>query len=118
MSYLIKNDLLLEFSESELAVLTGEPTGKTINWDRVEFASLNADKAIDTYLWNIYQVPFAEESVPSLVRKLSLDLTVVYLHEILYKNSEIPNAIIWRRIYAIKMLKDLRDKKIILEEIK
>ncbi|MFH1049314.1 MAG: DUF1320 domain-containing protein [bacterium] len=117
MSYSVDNDLLFEFSESELAILTGDPTGTTIDWDRVEFARINADRTIDTYLWGVYQVPFTEEPVPPLVIKLSVDLTVVYLYEIAYKNSSVPNSIIWRRIYAIKMLKDLREGVITLMDL-
>jgi len=109
MSYSVDDDMLYEFSESELAILTGDPTGTTIDWDRVAFARDNSARTIDTYLKGVYEVPFSEEPVPSLIRKLSIDLTVVFLYEIAYKNSSVPNSIVWRRIYAIKLLKDLRD---------
>lgn len=112
MSYSIDDDLLFEFSESELAVLTGDPTGSTIDWDRVNFARVNADSTIDTYLWGVYNVPFIEEPLFPLIRKLSVDLTVIFLYEIAYKNSALPNTVVWRRIYAFKMLKDLRDGNI------
>ncbi len=117
MGYSTDADLLLEFSESELAILTGDPTGTTIDQDRVDFARLNADRTIDTYLWGVYNVPFVEEAVTPLIRKLSVDLTIVYLYEIAYKNSSLSNAIVWRRIYAFKMLKDLRDGKITIIDI-
>ena len=116
MSYSIDEDLLYEFSESELAILTGDPTGTTIDWDRVAFARDNSARTIDTYLKGVYEVPFSEEPVPSLIRKLSIDLTVVFLYEIAFKNSSVPNSIIWRRIYAIKMLKDMRDGIITLSD--
>ena len=114
MSYSLDEDLLLEFSESELAILTGDPSGTTIDWDRVAHARVSGDSVIDTYLWGVYVVPFTEEPLPPLLRKLSIDLTVVNLFEIAYKNSAVPNSIVWRRIYAIKMLKDLRDGAITL----
>lgn len=116
MSYSTDEDLLYEFSESELAILTGDPTGTTIDWDRVAFARDNSARTIDTYLKGVYEVPFKEEPVPSLIKKLSIDLTVVFLYEIAYKNSSVPNSIVWRRIYAIKMLKDLRDGIIALSD--
>lgn len=116
MSYSTDEDLLYEFSESELAILTGDPTGTTVDWERVGFARDNSARTIDTYLKGVYEVPFNEEPVPSLIRKLSIDLTVVFLYEIAYKNSSVPNSIVWRRIYAIKMLKDLRDGIVTLSD--
>lgn len=116
MSYSTNEDLLYEFSESELAILTGDPTGTTVDWDRVSFARDSSARTIDTYLKGVYEVPFKEEPVPSLIRKLSIDLTVVFLYEIAYKNSSVPNSIVWRRIYAIKMLKDMRDGLITLSD--
>jgi phage gp36-like protein len=117
MSYSIDDDLLFEFSESELAVLTGDPTGSTIDWDRIQFARINADSTIDTYLWGVYSVPFTGEPVYPLIRKLSVDLTVIFLYEIAYKNSSLPNTVVWRRIYAFKMLKDLRDGNITILDL-
>ena len=60
MAYSIYDDLLFEFSKSELAILTGDPTGTTVDIDRVNFARVSADTMIDTYLWGVYDVPFDE----------------------------------------------------------
>jgi phage gp36-like protein len=117
MSYSVLQDLLYEFSESELAILTGDPTGTTIDEDRVNAARLYADRTIDSYLEGIYNVPFVAEAIPPLIVKLSADLTIVNLFEIAYKNSALPNTIVWRRIYGIKMLKDLRIGKIAIMDL-
>jgi len=117
MEYSIYEDILLQIPESELAILTGDPTGTTVNEERVTTARINADTTIDTYLWGVYNVPFTVEPIYPLIRKLSVDLTIVYLYETAYKDSNLPNTIIWKRIYAFKMLKDLRDGKITVMDL-
>ncbi len=117
MAYSIQDDLLTQISESELAILTGDPTGTTIDWTKYEFARINADYTIDIYLYGTYNVPFTIEPVYPIIRKLSVDLTLTYLYEAAYKDSAIPNSIVWRRINAIKMLKDLRDGNIVIEDL-
>lgn len=112
MEYSLPLDILLEFSESELAILTGDPTGIQIDWERYDYARVNADRTIDTYLWGVYNVPFDETQIYPLIKKLSVDLTVCSLYEIAYKDSVVPNTIVWKRIYAYKMLKDIRDGNI------
>jgi phage gp36-like protein len=109
MEYSLPLDILQEFSESELAILTGDPTGVLIDWERYGYARQSADSTIDTYLWGVYDVPFTENPIYPLIKKLSVDLTICILYEIAYKDSAVPNAIVWRRIYAYKMLKDIRD---------
>ncbi len=117
MPYCEREDLSFEFSDAELAVLTGDPTGNEINYERVDFAIVNASSTIDAYLWGVYGVPFEKEPIFPFIRKLAVDLTVVYLYEIAYKNGQVPNAVVWRRINAIKALKDLRDGKIEIEDL-
>jgi len=117
MAYSLPLDLLTQISESELAILTGDPTGTTVDWTKYEFARISADHTIDIYLWGVYNVPFIEEPVYPIIRKLSVDLTLVYLYEAAYKDTNLPNAIVWRRINAIKMLKDLKDGTIAIEDL-
>lgn len=117
MEYSIYEDILLQIPESELAILTGDPTGTMVNTERVTTARINADMTIDTYLWGVYNVPFTEEPIYPLIRKLSVDLTIVYLYETAYKDSNLPNTIVWKRIYAIKMLKDLKNGKITVMDL-
>ena len=117
MPYSTQDDILFEISESELAVITGDPTGTTVDWSKYEFARINADTTIDIYLYGVYNTPFTEEPIYPIIRKLSVDLTLVYLYEAAYKDSVVPNAMVWRRINAIKLLKDIRDGKVVIEDL-
>ncbi len=107
MAYSSDEDLLKEFSESDLAVLTGDSTGTTINTDRTAYARNNADTMIDSYLHGRFDVPFIEEINP-IIKKISVDLTIALLFEIAYCKTTVPSTITWRRINALKMLKDIQ----------
>ncbi|MBI5325026.1 MAG: DUF1320 domain-containing protein [Ignavibacteriae bacterium] len=107
MAYSTIEDLLNEYSESELAVLTGDPTGQTINEDRIDYACGNAEALIDAYLYGRFDVPFTGEINP-IIKKISVDLTINNLYEIAYSRTTVPSTITWRKINAVKMLKDLQ----------
>jgi phage gp36-like protein len=107
MAYSTNDDLLNEYSESELAILTGDPTGQTINEDRIDYARSNADALIDAYLYGRFDVPFTGEINP-IIKKISVDLTVNSLYEIAYSRTTVPSTITWRKINAVKMLKDMQ----------
>jgi phage gp36-like protein len=107
MAYSSDDDLLKEFSEQELARLTGDPSGATINTDRTDYARANADALIDSYLYGRQDVPFSEPVNP-LINKISNDLTVSNLYDFAYRNSSVPGTVTWRKISAIKLLKDIQ----------
>lgn len=107
MAYSSNEDLLLEFSESELARLTGDLTGVEINEGRTDYARANADSIIDTYLFGRYKVPL-EAPIDGIIRKISNDLTVFNLYEFAYRNSIVPSAVSWRRFNTLKLLKELQ----------
>jgi len=107
MAYSTNDDLLNEYSESELAVLTGDPTGQTINEDRLDYARENAEALINAYLYGRFDVPFTGEINP-IIKKISVDLTVNNLYEIAYSRTTVPSTITWRKINAVKMLKDMQ----------
>ena len=107
MAYSSDSDLLKEFSTEELARLTGDPTGTTIDTDRTTHARTNADAMIDAYLHGRYTVPF-ESPVDLIINKISVDLTVVNLYDYAYRDSSVPNTVVWRRIYGLKLLKDIQ----------
>jgi len=107
MAYSSDTDLQKEFSDEELARLSGDPTGMTINIERTTYARQNADSIIDAYLHGRYQVPFGDTPDP-IINKISIDLTVSNLFDYAYNSSSVPNTIVWRKINAIKMLKDIR----------
>lgn len=106
MPYSTDNDLLKEYSESELAKLSGG-SGTTVNTDRTDYARSNADALIDAYLFG--RVPDSyKTSVPQIITKISVDITIAYLYDIAYCNGSVPNAVTWRKINAVKMLKDIQ----------
>jgi phage gp36-like protein len=106
MSYSDINDLLKEFSEFELAVLTGDPTGVTINEDRVLYAEKFADCIIDSHLRGRYTLPFALADV--VLRKIAVDLAVAFLFEIAYVRTAVPSTVLRRKKEAMQLLKDVQ----------
>jgi phage gp36-like protein len=107
MAYSSDEDLLKEFSESELAILTGDPTGTTVNTDRTDYARDNADTMINSYLHGRFDVPFTGDINP-IIKKISVDLTIALLFEIAYCKTTVPSTVTWRKINAVKMLKDMQ----------
>ncbi len=107
MAYSTNDDLLKEYSESELAILTGDPTGLTINQDRLNYARDNAEAMINAYLYGRFDVPFTGGINP-IIKKISVDITIALLYEISYNRTTVPSTITWRKINAVKMLKDLQ----------
>lgn len=107
MPYSADSDLLKEFSNSDLAKLTGDPSGSTIDAERTAYARQNADALIDAYLYGRYSVPFTSPVDP-IIKKLSIDLTVVNLYDYAYRNSSLPNAVVWRKLNGVKLLKEIR----------
>lgn len=108
MAYSTDDDLLKEMSQSELAKLTGDSTGAVINTERTAYARTTADTLIDAYLNGRYHTPIAGPVDP-LIKKLSIDLTFVNLYEIYYQRSQISQTITFRKLNAIRLLKDIRD---------
>ena len=107
MPYSNDDDLLNEFSLADLSRLTGNTNGTAINPVRTATARANADAIIDSYLHGRYATPFIGTINP-LIRKLSVDLTVANLYDQVYSNSSVPSTVTWRKINAVKMLKDLQ----------
>jgi len=107
MGYSDINNLLNEINPDELARLTGDPSGQQINAVRIDWARVMAESIIDSYLvgrWTIGDYNPAD----TLLKKLSIDLTIYTLYEYAFGRSVIPNTIVWRRMNAMKMLKDLQ----------
>lgn len=114
MAYSSDSDLLKEFSNAELARLTGDSTGTTVDSTRTSHARAMADALIDSYLKGRYSTPLAEP-VDALINKISTDLTVANLYDFQYANSSVPNAVVWRKIGAVGQLKDLRKGVLVLQ---
>lgn len=112
MNYLDVQDLLLEFTEEELARFTGDTNGVVIDGGIVDGLIKYAETLIDSYLSGVYQTPFQEQY--PIIKRICKELTVVNLFNRSYKNGGLPNSIVWRKIEAMKLLEDLRKKKISL----
>jgi hypothetical protein len=49
-----------------------------------------------------------------IIQKCSLDLVIAGLYEISYKNATVPATVTWRKINAVKLLKDIQKGLIVL----
>lgn len=114
MAYSTDEDLLMEFSEEELARLTGDPGGEEINFERIAHVRKLGDALIDSYLRGHYLVPLDVPPDP-VIQKCSLDLVIAGLYDISYKNATVPATVTWRKINAVKLLKDIQKGLIALE---
>ena len=113
MPFFESEELLDEISESDLARLTGDPTGVAVQYDRIAYARSNADTLIYSYLAGRYDIS-DNDIIEPLLRKISVDLTICNLYEYAYSKTVVPNTIVWRRMNAINLLKDVQAGKIAL----
>ena len=112
MAYTSISDLLVEFSLQELAKLSGDSSGISINESRINMLCDMASTEIDGNISILYNLPFT--STPSLIKNISHELTVYYIYSSYYKNNEIPDQIKWRKINANSLLKMIKKGEIIL----
>lgn len=103
-------DIYLEIHEPDLARLTGDSNGVVVDMERVHHAIQMADAVVDSYLYGRYEVPF-EVPIDPTITKVSVDLAMANLYDYAYADSGIPNTIVWRRINALRFLKDLQEGK-------
>ena len=107
MGYCTSEDILLEISSADLARLTGDASGQTINYTKIDYAIGNADAVINSFLYGRYPIPF-QDVIDPVIRKLSLDLTIANLYEYAYAKTIMPQTIVYRRLNALRMLKDVQ----------
>ncbi len=106
MPYSDENDLLLEFSYAELSNLCGG------SYDVLQLRKHRdyADSIINSNLNSRYQTPL---SMPdTLVNKLSVDITIAYLYDYAYTDAGVPNTVVWRKLNAFQLLKDIKNEKV------
>ncbi len=111
MAYSTDADLLKEMSASELAKLCGDPTGVTLDSDRVAHARSNADRTIDSYLLGRYANQTTMPNTP-IINKISIDLTIANLYEYAYAKRVMPGTILIKRQEAMNVLKDFQTGKV------
>jgi phage gp36-like protein len=112
MNYSIDSDILLEISEEELAKLTGDSTGMTVDYDQIEAVRASVDELITSYLSNNYILN--ESFTNPLITKISVDLTLTALYEQAKKSSILPETIALRGKNAMSILERIRKGEIII----
>ncbi|MEI6091946.1 MAG: phage protein Gp36 family protein [bacterium] len=112
MNYSTNDDILLEISEEDLAKLTGDTTGMTVDYDQIEAARNSSDELITSYLSNGYTI--TESFVNPLVTKISVDLTIAALYEQAKKNTMMPETIALRKKNALSILERIRKGEILI----
>lgn len=114
MNYSTDDDILLEISEEELARLTGDSTGMTVDYDQIELARNASDELITSYISNKYTI--TESFSNPLITKLSVDLTIAALYEQAKKNTMLPETIAARKKSALSILERIRKGEILISE--
>ena len=113
MPYTSTDDFLAEMSYEELARLTGDETGTTVDTARLEKAQNDADSLINALLFGKVEVPFAE--VPPLISQIAVTFTLANLFDYACIDSYVPNTIITRKLDAINTLKKIENGYVALE---
>lgn len=113
--YTSLNELLLEFSPEELARISGDPSGVTIDENRIKYAIDNACFLIDSFLRNRYPLPF--EVVPSLVKFIARELSVANLYEYYNHNGFLPPTVAKRKSYAMYLLRQIQNGDLQLDNV-
>jgi phage gp36-like protein len=106
MPYSTDTDLLKEISLSDLSKLTGEQNNENYNVERVVYARSNADALINSYLCGRYSSEFLNSI--TLIKKISIDLTLSNLYEYQYSKTIIPDTITIRKADALQMLQSIQ----------
>jgi phage gp36-like protein len=78
MAYSTQSDILEQIDEDVLIQLTDDDDAGAVDADMVTRAIADADALIDGYCGKKYTVPFS--TVPSLVRKFSVDIAIYNLY--------------------------------------
>lgn len=102
MAYCTQSDLLEQISSDELIQLTDDADAGAIDTDVIDRAIADADAEINSYCGTKYDVPFT--TVPVMVRKLSVDITVYNLYA---RRRGAPEDRKDRYDDAIRFLKDI-----------
>jgi phage gp36-like protein len=117
MPYSDYNDILKEMTSQELAKLSGSANGTDINYDRLDSALLYAKALIDAYLESKYD-KYNISDIPPLIKRLSNDFCIVYLFEMSCAKTLVPQTIVWRKLDALKLLKEIQSGEVNIEDDK
>jgi len=106
--YITQLEILNWLSPTELAILTGDPTGVTINSTLVNVIIEACAAEIDTYIKTRYKIPLGDNiPIPQQIQIFNVDLAIHKLYEIYMREGQVPEACVWRRLTAIGNLKKI-----------
>jgi len=106
MAYSTRSDILEQLDEDVLIQLTDDVDAGVVDDDAVTRAIADADSEIDSYCGAHYEVPF--ETVPAMVRKLSVDISIYNLYA---RRKGAPEDRKQRYDSAIRFLRDVSTGK-------
>lgn len=110
MPYIQQSDILTEMSYADLAKLTGDASGTTVNEQKVEAAIASADALIDALLYGRYAVPMAAPD--DIIKHISLSFTIFNLNSYKFSGSFVPNEVLSRKLEAMNLLDSIYSGKI------
>ncbi len=103
MAYCTLSDIIKLVQESSILQLTDDENTGSVNQARVDEAIAQADSEIDSYC-GMYTLPFS--FVPSLIRKLSVDMAIYHLYS-RASSEEMPPVRKERYEQALSYLRDI-----------
>lgn len=112
MAYSTITDITKVISNYDLARVTGDDAGSSVDTDRVDFAIHTADSFIDSYLAKVYELPLEFEH--QILKSLSVNLALVFLYEYFYADSANSEVYKSKKRFIIQNISKLQNGEIIL----
>lgn len=113
MLYCSVDDFEIEFTQEELARLTGDSTGAVVDTNKIDLAIERASAIIDAYLSKRITTALDIQQ-NKLLKHICIALAINDLYEIKYKFSAIPESVLGRKRNAFTLLKMLKSGDISL----
>ena len=109
MAYCTQSDIIKSLPEAELAQLTDDSAGTTVDSDVVNESIAWADALIDTYCRQKYSVPFSSPA-PEMIKGLSIDLAIYDLFTRRVHGAT-PDMVMHKYDQAMLILRDISQGK-------
>ncbi len=100
------SDITASIPEAQIASLTDDTNGETVDEDIVNQAISSADELIDSYLRSRYGVPLT--TVPLIIKELSVELAIYNLYKRRFR-TDIPEPIQENFKIQISILKQIQN---------
>jgi hypothetical protein len=116
MGYCSPEQLVNYLGEKEAIRIT-DPNGVRPQLGLIDNAIALSDSLINSHIETQYE---KSTGTPNnlVLKKISLDLAISILYENAYSKSAVPNAIVWKKIDAVKTLKEISRGELVLENFK